>query len=326
MTDNQKRSPHVVPPPPVADVPPGLSGPAGLGDPRGRAPVLKPQVLIITGMSGAGRSTTANALEDLGWHVVDNLPPQLLPTLAHMASRSVEALPRVATVMDVRGGRLFEEVQGALHTLRYSGVQFRVLFLDANNEALVRRFESVRRPHPLQGEGRILDGIEEERELLSDLRASADLVVDTSNFNVHQLTARINELFADSATAPALRLTIMSFGFKYGLPVDCDHVVDVRFLPNPYWIPELRGLTGQDTAVADYVLEQPGAREFILRYAHALEPVIEGYRRESRTYVAIAIGCTGGKHRSVAVAEALVGLFAQYRVPARASHRDLGRE
>lgn len=285
-----------------------------------------PQILIITGMSGAGRSTAAKVLEDLGWHVVDNLPPQLLPTLAHMAARAVSALPKVAAVIDVRGGAMFSDLRGALETLRHLGVSVRVLFLDAGDESLVRRFESVRRPHPLQGGGRILDGITQEREQLGDLRGNADLVVDTSQLNVHQLSARIAEVFADADAPPSLRLTVMSFGFKYGLPVDADHVVDVRFLPNPFWVPQLRGLTGQDEQVSSYVMQQPGAREFVLRYVHALEPVIEGYHRERRSYATVAVGCTGGKHRSVAITAAIVALLAQYRVPATATHRDLGRE
>lgn len=284
------------------------------------------QMLIITGMSGAGRSTTANVLEDGGWYVVDNLPPQLLPTLADIVGRAPSALPKVATVIDVRGGTFFEDLQGALETLRYAGVDVRVMFLDASEEALVRRFESVRRPHPLQGEGRILDGIQRERSLVGEIRGAADLVVDTSALNVHQLSARIGEIFSHADGPAPLRLTVMSFGFKYGIPVDADHVVDVRFLPNPFWVPELRSLTGQDEAVASYVMEQAGAREFLVRYVHALEPVLEGYRRENRSYVTIAVGCTGGKHRSVAMTEAVVRLLSQYRVKAHTSHRDLGRE
>lgn len=284
------------------------------------------QMVVITGMSGAGRSTAANVLEDAGWYVVDNLPPQMLPTLAEIAGRARSALPKVATVIDVRGGTFFEDLNGALETLRHDGIDVKVLFLDASDETLVRRFESVRRPHPLQGEGRILDGIQRERSQVGEIRGAADLVVDTSQLNVHQLSSRIGELFNDADGPHPLRLTVMSFGFKYGIPVDADHVVDVRFLPNPFWVPELRAFTGKDEAVSDYVLEQSGAKEFLLRYVHALEPVIDGYRRENRSYVTIAVGCTGGKHRSVAMTEAIVGLLAQYRVKAHPAHRDLGRE
>ncbi len=284
-----------------------------------------PEVLIVTGMSGAGRSTVSDVLEDLGWYVVDNLPPQMLVPLAGIASRAAQALPRVAVVVDVRGGRFFTDLREALTELTGTGVRTRVLFLDANDETLVRRFESVRRPHPLQGEGRILDGIVSERELVGDLRGSADLVIDTSGFNVHQLSAKATEMFAEDGPE-TLRVTVMSFGFKYGIPVDSDHVVDVRFLPNPYWVPELRASTGQDTDVSDFVLGQDGAEEFVTRYVSALEPVLAGYERENRSYVTVSIGCTGGKHRSVAITEEITRRMREAGVRATAVHRDLGRE
>ena len=288
------------------------------------APVV-PEVLVVTGMSGAGRSTTADVLEDLGWYVVDNLPPTMLAPLATLASHAANALPKLAVVVDVRGGSFFTDLRDALAGLSDSGVRTRVLYLDASDASLVRRFESVRRPHPLQGQDRILDGIERERALVGDLRGSADLVIDSSDLNVHQLGAKIIELFSEDGPA-TLRLTVMSFGFKYGLPVDSDHVVDVRFLPNPYWVPELRASTGRDEEVRDYVLGQPGATDFVERYVSALEPVIEGYRRENRPFVTIAIGCTGGKHRSVAITEELTRRLRDNGVRASAVHRDLGRE
>jgi UPF0042 nucleotide-binding protein len=276
-------------------------------------------------MSGAGRTTTANMLEDLGWFVVDNLPPQMLGPLAVLAAKVGSSLPRVAVVVDVRGRSFFTDVRDSLAGLRDSGVLLRVLFLDASDEALVRRFESVRRPHPLQGEGRILDGIARERELVGDLRGTADLVIDTTHLNVHQLSAKVLETFAEDAPS-RLRVTVMSFGFKYGIPVDADHVVDVRFLPNPYWVPELRGLTGREHQVSDYVLGQTGAGEFIERYVAALEPVMAGYLRENRAYVTIAVGCTGGKHRSVAISEEVAARLRAQGVNAGTVHRDLGRE
>lgn len=284
-----------------------------------------PEVLVITGMSGAGRSTASAVLEDVGWYVVDNLPPQMLAPLAGLAAKAAGKVPRLAVVLDVRGRSFFSDLTESLGGLRQRGLRLRVLFLDANDEALVRRFESVRRPHPLQMEGRILDGIARERELLGDVLATADVVIDTSDLNVHQLSAKVVETFADEAEV-GLRVTVMSFGFKYGLPLDADHVIDMRFLPNPHWVPELRPYTGRDQPVRDYVLGQTGACEFLERYAHALEPVIEGYRRENRRYVTIAVGCTGGKHRSVALTEELARLLRQSGVPASTVHRDLGRE
>ncbi len=236
-----------------------------------------------------------------------------------------QALPRVAVVVDVRGGRFFTDLREALNELSGTGVRSRVLFLDANDETLVRRFESVRRPHPLQGEGRILDGIVSERALVGDLRGSADLVIDTSGFNVHQLSAKATEMFAEDGPA-TLRVTVMSFGFKYGIPVDSDHVVDVRFLPNPYWVPELRASTGQDQEVSDFVLGQEGAEDFVSRYVSALEPVLAGYERENRSYVTVSVGCTGGKHRSVAITEEITRRMQEAGVRATAVHRDLGRE
>jgi UPF0042 nucleotide-binding protein len=284
-----------------------------------------PELLIVTGMSGAGRTTTGNVLEDLGWFVVDNLPPQMMGPLAVLAAKVGSSLPRLAVVVDVRGRSFFTEIRDALEGLRDSGIRLRVLFLDASDEVLVRRFESVRRPHPLQGDGRILDGIERERELVGDLRATADLVVDTTDLNVHQLSSKILQLFSEEGPA-RLRVTVMSFGFKYGIPVDADHVVDVRFLPNPFWVSELRPLTGREGPVSEYVLTQPGAVDFIERYVFALEPVMSGYLRENRSYATIALGCTGGKHRSVAMAEEIAARLRATGVNANAVHRDLGRE
>lgn len=284
-------------------------------------------LLLVTGMSGAGRSTAANALEDLGWFVVDNLPPQLLAPLIDLATRSGDATPRLAAVVDIRGGKLFADVQDALASVTAtSGARVRVLFLDAADAALVRRFEQVRRPHPLQGDGTLLDGIGAERERLAELRELSDLVIDTSDLNIHQLARTVTEQFAEDEDERT-RLTIMSFGYKYGLPSDADLVADCRFLPNPYWIPELAPLTGQDVAVRDYVLGHEEAQRFLDGYLAALEPVLEGYRRENKRHATIAVGCTGGKHRSVAIAEELGRRLAQRpATSARTKHRDLGRE
>ena len=284
------------------------------------------ELLVVTGMSGAGRSTAANALEDHGWYVVENLPPQMLSTLTEIVSRTPESIPKLAVVIDVRSKELFQNVQGSLAALRAAGITYRVLFLDAADNTLVRRFEQGRRPHPLQGDGRILDGISAEREVLKELKHASDLVVDTTQLNVHALATTITELFSDSGPI-VLRLNVMSFGFKYGLPVDANFVADVRFIPNPHWVPVLRPQTGMDAPVRDYVLEANGAAEFIDRYVNALEPVLEGYRRENKHYATIAVGCTGGKHRSVAVTEEIAQRLAQLpRVQVTAHHRDLGRE
>lgn len=287
---------------------------------------LEAELLVVTGMSGAGRSTASDALEDHGWYVVENLPPQMLGTLAELVSHAPQSIPRLAVVMDVRSKGLFADVRAALGALAASGVTFRVLFLDSNDDVLVRRFEQGRRPHPLQEGGRILDGIAAEREVLKELRDSADVVLDTSAYNVHGLATAITELFSETGPV-ALRLNVMSFGFKYGLPVDSNYVADVRFIPNPHWVPQLRPHTGLDKDVSDYVLEAEGVKNFVDRYVLALEPVLDGYRRENKHYATIAVGCTGGKHRSVAVAVELSKKLAQYpRVTVTTTHRDLGRE
>ncbi len=283
------------------------------------------EVLIVTGMSGAGRSTVGNALEDHGWYVVDNLPPQMLVPLLDLAGRVDQQLPRVAAVVDVRGGDRFAELPATAQQLRDAN-NLRILFLDASDAALVRRYEQVRRPHPLQGDGTLLDGIREERRQTESIRERADVVVDTTNLNIHQLASRVADLFADDG-APRHRATIMSFGFKYGLPADADLVADMRFLPNPFWNDDLRNLTGEDEAVSAFVLEQEGATEFLDAYAAALRPVIEGYQRENKSHSTIAIGCTGGKHRSVAMSIALARLLdGTPGVQVRVRHRDLGRE
>ncbi|MGX5680446.1 RNase adapter RapZ [Schumannella luteola] len=284
------------------------------------------ELLIVTGMSGAGRSTVGNALEDLGWYVVDNLPPQMLMPLVELAERAGNALPRIAAVVDVRGGKLFSDVQAAIESLREGNAAVRVLFLDATDAALVRRFEQVRRPHPLQGDGTLLDGIAAERERMAEIRESSDIVIDTSELNIHQLATQVTEQFSEE-NAAGTRVTVLSFGFKYGLPADADLVADARFLPNPFWVPELKALTGRDDAVREYVLSQPGAHEFVDAYSEALAPVLAGYQRENKRHATIAVGCTGGKHRSVAIAEALASRLAQVPgVAVSVRHRDLGRE
>ncbi len=283
------------------------------------------EVLIVTGMSGAGRSTVANALEDLDWYVVDNLPPRMLRPLLELTELAGGAVPRVAVVVDVRGRTLFGDLPEAMRTLQ-AGRQVRTVFLDAADAVLVRRFEAVRRPHPLQGEGTILDGIRRERERLTPMREAADVVIDTSALNVHQLSLRTVALFGEEGAARHT-VTLMSFGFKYGLPPDVDLVADMRFLPNPFWSEDLRALTGEDSRVRDYVLQQEGAAPFLEAYSAALRPVLEGYQRENKRHSVIAIGCTGGKHRSVVMARELAARLEDVPgVAVRVAHRDLGRE
>jgi UPF0042 nucleotide-binding protein len=281
------------------------------------------ELLLVTGMSGAGKSAATSTLDDLGWFVVDNLPPTLLMDLIDTVAEQADPR-RLAVVVDVRGGVFFDELQGALSELKGRGIRPSVLFLEASDEALVRRFESARRPHPLQGEGRVVEAIDRERGLLGDLRAGADLVIDTSLLNVHEFGARIRTAFGEQKQA--LRAIIVSFGYKYGLPVDADVVADMRFLPNPHWVPDLRPQTGQQAAVRDYVLSQPGAAEFLDRFAALLGSVFDGYLREGKRFVTVGVGCTGGKHRSVAMGEALAARLRDFGVETLVVHRDLGRE
>ena len=281
-------------------------------------------VILVTGMSGAGRSTATRALEDIGWFVVDNLPPTLMTNVVDYVAQRTGSR-KVAVVADVRGGQLFEELRESLTAIKTAGHDLRVLFLEAGDEALVRRYESSRRPHPLQRDDSLLGAVQRERKLLSDLRADADIVIDTSNLNVHELRRSIEASFGDDDHV-ALRATIMSFGFKYGIPVDADLVADLRFLPNPYWDPKLKDLTGLDAAVNDYVVSSEQAQEFLAKYADLINLVEDGYLREGKRFVTIAMGCTGGKHRSVAMAENLSARLVKAGVEVRVVHRDLGRE
>lgn len=287
------------------------------------------ETVVVTGLSGAGRSTAAKCFEDLGYYVVDNLPAELIATLMDLGSRSQGAVTRLAVVMDVRSRAFSSDLRGVVRDLEARGMRPRVVFLEASDDVLVRRFENVRRAHPMQGDGRLIDGIAAERSVLAPLRDEADLVIDTSNRSVHELRNAIESAFAGGGTLgglPSLRATVVSFGFKYGLPVDADLVVDVRFLPNPYWIPELRELTGRDQEVQDYVLTQDNALTFLDQYAAILTIIGAGYRRERKRYLTLAVGCTGGKHRSVVMSQQLANRLEADGIKATVVHRDLGRE
>jgi len=287
-------------------------------------PPMRGEVVVVTGMTGAGRSTAAKELEDLGYYVVDNLPPSLLPDVVRLVDGSLGNRQPIAVVVDVRSGSFF----ASLHTQLAQGFEGRrttLVFLDASDEVLVRRQEAARRPHPLQASGRLLDGLHRERRVLADLRGDADLVIDTGALNVHQLTDRIAAAFGTPGSTQ-LKVTVLSFGFKYGIPVDADYLADMRFLPNPFWIPELRDHTGRDSDVADYVRSQPGAAEFLDAYLPVLTGVGAGYVREGKRFMRVAIGCTGGKHRSVAMTEEIARRLVAAGLEAKAMHRDLGRE
>jgi len=286
------------------------------------------EVVVITGMSGAGRSTVAHSMEDSGWYVIDNLPPSLLTAVLEMTERTSDS---IGVVIDVRGRQFFDDLNRALAELVEKGVSRKIIFVDASDEVLITRFESSRRPHPLQGNDRIVDGIEREREKLRELRAGADLIVDTSQLNIHQLERKIKELFQSGSLA-ALKVNVLSFGYKFGIPADADLVMDCRFIPNPHWQPELRPKSGLDKEVSDAVLNANAVPEFLDRYVALFDSIARGYLNEGKKFLTLAIGCTGGKHRSVAVAEELAKLLngleisKDASVSAHAIHRDLGRE
>ena len=282
-------------------------------------------VTIITGMSGAGRSEAAHVLEDLGYFVIDNLPPTLIGKVAELA-RGTEKPIRYALVVDVRSGDFLQDLSTAIEELRRGGAHTRVLFLDASDVVLVRRYEASRRRHPLSDTDRVSDGIARERALLEGLKGEADLLVDTSSLNVHQLRDRLRELFAEHAVDGALHVNVVSFGYKHGLPIDVDLVFDCRFITNPHWVEELRELTGLEPSVRDYVLTRPGTEEFLTELDRLLALTLPGYEREGKAYLSIGVGCTGGRHRSVVIAEQLGERLRAHGYRAAVHHRDVERD
>ena len=307
-----------------------LTAPGGIPSLERKAEAIPPlqrgsEVLIVTGRSGAGRSRAANALEDLDWYVIDNLPPTLLLPMVGMLTPDGGGVHRLAAVVDVRSREFFTSLEDVLDELRHHGIAYRIIYMDATDQVLIRRYESNRRPHPLQGDGTLLDGLKAESELLAPLRERADEIIDTSDLSVHDLARYMRNVVADEGDQDT-RVSLMSFGFKNGLPLDADQVLDVRFLQNPYWVDELRSLTGRDHPVSDYVLDQPGVRHLADTYAELIASTLEGYKRELKPFVTVAIGCTGGRHRSVAISEYIAENLRERGVPTQIMHRDMGRK
>jgi len=280
------------------------------------------EFVVIAGLSGAGRSQAANDFEDLGWFVIDNLPPALMPKVTELADAKGSSIERVVLVAGT--GHYDRELVDALAELRGSVPRVRILFLDCSTPELVRRYEQTRRRHPIAG-STVEEAIEEERRLLEPVRAEADVVIDTTELNVHQLRDRVRAAFGDEETDVGMVTTIRSFGFKHGAPIDADIVLDVRFLPNPHWVDELRPLTGMDAPVRDYVLEQEAAKAFVDKVVDLLELTLPAYKEEGKAYLSIAIGCTGGRHRSVAIAEELAARLGEHGTTVSVSHRDVER-
>ncbi|MCU1374773.1 MAG: putative P-loop-containing kinase [Actinomycetia bacterium] len=287
-----------------------------------RARAKRGEFVVITGLSGAGRSQAANVLEDLGWFVIDNLPAALIDKVAELVRQPGSAINHVALVL---GARDVEELTAGLSHLRDAAERVRVLFLEASDEVLVRRFEDTRRRHPFEDEGGLVTAIAKERGALEPLKGEADVVVDTSDLNVHQLRERIESLFSSDGPEGGLQTAVMSFGYKHGLPLDVDLVLDCRFLPNPHWVEELRPHTGKDPDVRSYVLGFPETGEFLDRLDNLLELLLPAYVAEGKSYLTIAMGCTGGHHRSVVMAEEVAALLRARGFEPRVTHREIAR-
>lgn len=283
-----------------------------------------PDFTIVTGLSGAGRSEVANALEDLGYFVVDNLPPALMAKMVELAVVPGQEIKHIALVVDVRGGTYFDQVSEALRDLTRRGVEYRIVFLTASDDVLIRRFEATKRKHPLAD--RVLDGISKERAVLESLREAADLVIDTSNMTVHELRDRVVSSFSAQSREERMQTTVVSFGYKHGLPLDADMVLDIRFLPNPYWIDDLRPLPGTDKRIREYVMSQAETADFMKRLDTLLDGLVPGFLHEGKRFLTIAVGCTGGRHRSVVIAEAIAESMRRRGLNVAVRHRDLERE
>lgn len=280
--------------------------------------------LIITGLSGSGKSTVMRALEDAGFHCIDNLPPVLMPRLLELCAASSAEITKIAMVMDVRERSFLKEYPAIFQSLKEQGHELTILFLESTDEVLVRRYNETRRQHPLAEQGTVLEGIHKERELLSGLRMLADEIIDTSNLSIHQLRNMISDLFR-SAGQRKMHIILTSFGYKYGVPADADLVIDVRFLPNPYFISELRDLSGNDSAVCKYVMNNEVAGKFRDKFFDLVTFLTPLYEQEGKSYLTICVGCTGGRHRSIAVVNRLHALLSEKNYPVRVIHRDLGK-
>jgi len=287
--------------------------------------MITQKLVVVTGLSGAGKTQALRSLEDLGFFCVDNLPPALIPKFAELCAQAASKINKIALVVDIRGGEFFDTFFEVLAELDALEIRCEILFLEASNETLVRRFKESRRRHPLSMHGEVLEGIEEERSRLQDLRGRANKIIDTSSMTVQQLKEVISGIFADSAGAYGLHITVVSFGFKYGIPLDSDLVIDVRFLPNPYYQPALRSFTGNETAVREFVFNSRLTGEFMERFTGLVEFLIPQYSKEGKTTLMIAIGCTGGKHRSVALANRLGEILIEKDFRVTVLHRDINR-
>jgi UPF0042 nucleotide-binding protein len=284
------------------------------------------RIVIITGLSGAGKSQAVRCLEDLGYYCVDNLPPSLLPKFIELCLQSDGKIPRIALVIDIRGGRFFDSLFESLDSLNQQGIYYEILFLEAADEILVRRFKESRRRHPLSPLGRVLEGIAQERHRLEELRGRANKIIDTSNLSVHELKEQITELFGSRSASSQITLSVTSFGYKYGILMDADLVMDVRFLPNPYYVEGLRELTGTDERVKKFVLGHEVTRSFITQFIQLLKFLIPHYIVEGKTHLGIAIGCTGGQHRSVVMAIEIGEALGEMGYPVLVKHRDRTRK